>query len=335
MVSSEALPLTGTVRRDTHHRGNHMRWVAIAAVVSAALVGVVVLTRSGMQEETTELFAKHVLNAEEQRFVAKAMRTPDVDLHRAKQFRSEDGAKDMDSFYDSLGKQLAASAAKRKNHHVQADTKAAKKDINNYFDQMKQTVEQMNAEEHKKQAGTGRQALKNINGYFDGLAASQAAKNEEDIVKLSGAVQKVKKGKSVAEDQNPLLPVQGVMPKHALSTTQGLNDINSYFDDLDKAQSTINEGDRKRLSNGNKPYKSIKLSAQEGLKDLDKYFDQETAAIRPLDSNDLKNLRKDNSPANSGNGVRVAFEQGTANKLAQVKVLAHMKRAKTALKAKH
>ncbi len=36
---------------------------------------------------------------------------------------------------------------------MKADTKAAKRDIDNYFDRMKQAVETMNAEEHKKQAG--------------------------------------------------------------------------------------------------------------------------------------------------------------------------------------
>jgi len=50
---------------------------------------------------------------------------------------------------------------------VKASTKAAKRDITNYFDRMKAAVEDINAAEHKKQAGTGKASLKSINDYFD------------------------------------------------------------------------------------------------------------------------------------------------------------------------
>jgi len=162
------------------------------------------------------------------------------------------------------------------------------------------------------------------------LNAKQADINKRDEERLAGVSHKVRKP---AREQNPLVPVQGIMPKDAESTMQAQSDMDSYFDSLQSAQSTINKGDEKRLAGGHAGHKDhTRLSAAASQQDLNSYFDQLSASVGPQDSHDVKQLRKDSSPANAGNGVRVAAsveedaETERKAKIAQLKVVHAQKR---------
>jgi len=231
---------------------------------------------------------------------------------------------------DSIGNQLKEKDAKAHNHIVQmkkhASTTAAKRDITSYFDRMQDSVSEINAAEHKKQAGTGKASLEKINSYFDDLSAKQAQKNKEDELRLSG----VKHHARVAKpEQNPLAPVQGEMPKGAESTKQAESDMDSYFDNLQKAQSGINEGDRAKLAGGKTGAKvDTRMSAQASQNDMDSYFDHIKAKVASRDGSDVERLRKDSAAANAHDGVRVAMaaERERKHKISQLKIVHAQKR---------
>lgn len=207
-----------------------------------------------------------------------------------------------------------------------ASTTAAKRDISSYFDRMQDSVAEVNAAEHKKQAGTGKASLEKINSYFDDLSAKQAQKNKEDELRLSGIKHHARAAKP---EQNPLAPVQGEMPQGAESTKQAKNDMDSYFDSLQKVQSGINESDRAKLAGGKAGAKTdTRMSAEASQNDMDSYFDHIKAKVASMDGSDVERLRKDSSPVNAHDGVRVAMaaERERKHKISQLKVVHAQKR---------
>mmetsp|Transcript_17989 Transcript_17989/g.41605 ORF Transcript_17989/g.41605 Transcript_17989/m.41605 type:complete len:342 (+) Transcript_17989:20-1045(+) len=318
-------------------RRRQMRWAFVMAVCAVAAAGGVLAALGGGERVELEFPAKRKLTGQEKTFVKTTTSTPDKSLEKDAKFASKDGAKDMDAFYDKMGSKLGQVDAVAKKHiavmHAKASTAAAKRDITHYFDRMRGAVEAINAAEHKKQAGTGKASLKDINSYFDGLSAKQAAVNHKDQLELAGASHVA--AKPQAAPQNPLAPVQGEIPKDAESTSAARDDINSYFDSLQSAQSSINSGDTARLAGkGKKAAAPVvgdkRLTAQQSLDDLGKYYDSLTASVRPKDASDVARLRKDSSPANAHDGVRVAKEAVAGARVKQLKAYKAQKRQREA-----
>lgn len=228
-----------------------------------------------------------------------------------------------------MGDQLKEKDAKAHSHLAQlkkhASTTAAKRDITKYFDTMRASVEELNAAEHAKQKGTGKASLSDINSYFDGLSIQQQKINKADEQRLAGV--KPQRHTASAAPQNPLAPVQGVMPPHAESTEQAESDMDSYFDSMQSVQSKINNADVTKLAGGKAGAKSDhRLSAAQSQADMDSYFDHVKSKVASKDSGDVERLRKDASPANADNGVRVAVEEERNHKIAQLKVVHAQKR---------
>eukprot|EP00960_Hanusia_phi_P035761 751923-Hanusia_phi.AAC.4 len=145
-------------------------------------------------------FVKHVLQwnelSQRLRVCLQSISTPDVDLHRAKQFKSEDSMNDMNAFYDRMAKTLKVlnNDEKKPVKRVQGSTTAVRKDINSYFNKMQVQSRKQTSSNLKAHEGDDKKALNEIQSYFDDLnavgggggdvTARQAKQNELDEARL-------------------------------------------------------------------------------------------------------------------------------------------------------
>jgi len=199
-------------------------------------------------DSSVELFAPRTLTASEKEFVAKAMVTPNVDMHKAKKFGSDDGMHDMDSFYDHLAKQVKVTNARAhqdlKKLKTAATTGAVRKKINGYFDHMQVTAKKEHELVLHKEAGNGKASRAKMNLYFKHLDEAQAKRNEADAAKLRAE--------------------QKFHSKHGTAIA-AMHDINSYFDQLSATEKQKDaEWKKKHQGKPLKPYNFLKPTTNKG-----------------------------------------------------------------------
>mmetsp|Transcript_48550 Transcript_48550/g.75811 ORF Transcript_48550/g.75811 Transcript_48550/m.75811 type:complete len:384 (+) Transcript_48550:41-1192(+) len=249
----------------------------------------------------------------------------------------------INGYFDKLAKQV-------KVEHKQLAKKesgtgaAARKEMDSYFasidnqqkEQVKKDQARLRAEAkwHSKH-GSAVQAMSDINSYFDKLQTQthqqtlahlkkEHKKASYDFVTPEAA--KHKGGEAVHVHKHDEEGIQE-------SDKESRDDINSYFDNLDKKQSDVNEKDKKHLAKA-ETYGSdhTKLTTSGSQDDLDSYFNKMHTVYAHKDAADRAALRKDNNPVNFKDGVNVAqhpkHPSPLASKKAALKAHAASKRAK-------
>jgi len=226
--------------------------------------------------------------------------------------------RNINAYFDKM-----AVAVKHENQHElqknMGTGRAARAEMNLYFKQLaesqegtdKHDMERLRAQKRfDARHGTAIAAAKDINSWFDRLqektkeqtAAERAAKPKEDpYAFVTPEAARHKGGEAVKVHRHDEEGIQE-------SGKQALNDINSYFDDLETKQRMHNEADRAAL-NKHDEFKSEtdrELDAKASQRDIDHYWSKMHETVSGRDAADRAALRKDNNPVNFHDGVNLA-----------------------------
>ncbi|EKX48631.1 hypothetical protein GUITHDRAFT_151806 [Guillardia theta CCMP2712] len=350
-----------------------MKQVAVVALVACTAAALFVFQ---YKDQTTVELLDRKLTPQEAKFVKHSISTPDVDLHRAKQFKSEESMNDMNAFYDRMAKTLKVLNHEEKKPMLRAkgSTTAVRKDINSYFNKMQVESRKQTSSNLKAHEGDDKKALNEIQSYFDDLNAQQAKQNKLDEARLRAektfhskhgtAIQALKDinsyfdklqsqtkkedlrhkqalAKKRSDPYSFVVPSAAKNPHHGEavhvhkhdeegiqeSTVASRNDINSYFDNLNKQEAKKNLRDQQELSKYKRQaVPRTHLSAARSQQDLNSYFDTLRSTVAAKDEADRKRLRKDQDPANLQEGVNYASRQAKeARKVAMLKAEAAKK----------
>jgi len=248
--------------------------------------------------------------------------------------------KDLDTYFDSM------KSAVKKEHVVelkkhQGTGAAARAESNLYFKQLQAKQEKQNqADEARLRAestfhskhGTALAAAADINSYFDEL---QAKTQQADIKR---AKKHPTKGSNPYAFVTPAAAKNGGEAVHVhkhdeegieMSTDASSNDLNSYFDNLDKKEAKVNHHDTNALSDNHKfEKKEKKASTVEAQKEVTSYFHTMHKAVLTQDHRDRARLRKDKYPANLQQGTNYATALAAKARLAAAKKAASAKLSK-------
>lgn len=255
--------------------------------------------------------------------------------------------KDLDTYFDSM------KQAVKKEHTVELSKHkgtgaAARAESNLYFKQLQAKQARENkADEARLRAestfhskhGTALAASADINGYFDKL---QEKTKQEDIQREK---------KHPAKHGNPYSFVTPTAAKNGgeavrvhkhdeegiqMSTKKANDDLNSYFDNLDKSEKKVNQHDTLALADNHKfDKKDLKPSTEQSQLDIKHYFKAMHKDTLSRDERDVARLRKDKYPANLQEGVNYATAAAAKARALKAKQTAAAKLArKQALRAK-
>lgn len=251
---------------------------------------------------------------------------------------------DLDTYFDSMKKAVKKEHVVELKKH-QGTGAAARAESNLYFKQLQAKQEtqdkldeaRLRAEStfHSKH-GTALAASADINAYFDQLQA----KTKQDDIKRAKA--HPTKGADPYSFVTPTAAKQGGEAVHVhkhdeegiqMSTKKAENDLNSYFDNLDKKEANVNKHDDNALSDNKKfIHKEKKPTTVQAKKEISHYFAKEHKKVLTQDERDRARLRKDKDPVNLQQGVNyatamaakarvVAAKKAAATKLAQKQLL--------------
>jgi len=255
--------------------------------------------------------------------------------------------KDLDTYFDTMKKAVKMEHSVELSKHKGTGA-AARAESNLYFKQLQaKQAKQNKADEARLRAestfhskhGTALAAAADINSYFDKL---QETTKQEDIKREK---------MHPAKESNPYSFITPTAAKNGgeavrvhkhdeegiqMSTKKANNDLDSYFDNLDKSEQKVNKHDTLALADNHKfDKKDQKPSTVQSKKDIKEYFKTMHHKTLTQDQRDVARLRKDSYPANLQQGVNYATAAAAKARAAAAKKLAADKLAhKQALKAK-
>ena len=192
--------------------------------------------------------------------------------------------KDIDSYFDSMTKVVKKEHVVELKKHKGTGA-AARAEANLYFKQLQAKQEKQNKEDearlraestfHSKH-GTAVAAQADLNAWFDTL---QAKTKQEDIKRAKLHPTKSANPYSFV---TPTAAKQGGEAVHVhvhdeegiqMSTKAADNDLNSYFDNLDKKQAAVNQHDVNALSDNHRfEHQAKKRSTKQSNEDVKDYF---------------------------------------------------------------